>query len=215
MGTKQTSRIDLFQFLTALLLAAIAFWLMWQWGGRIKFQGEAVMAVVAKKDLEAPVVLTKDDVVLVSLPRAVLPQTALVGNEGHVEGLTLIHPLSAGQVLTSNELLSKADPDLLGVKIPKTKFGFSLSHSWFAGSIPAVQKGDFISILASGGTKENTGIVAVNIPVIAVTLDKEGVSDILVSVSEDQSQNILQARAADASLQLIVVGIGGADIALP
>jgi Flp pilus assembly protein CpaB len=208
MSTQEKSKVDLFQFIVAIVLGLIAFVLMWQWGKAINIKGETVDVLVAKTDLVPPKVITRADVKVEKLPRAVVPKTAITGDITQAEGFTLIHPLSEGQMITSNELLSKAAPNLLGVKIPKTRYGTELPSNWFAGPIPNVTKGDFVNIVASSGDKNSTGLVSSNLVILDVKTDGKGISSVLVSLRDEEVNALVQARAAGMSLQMTVTGLG-------
>ncbi len=209
--THVQKKTDSFQFVVALLLAAIVFYVFWYWAKNLQTRAEVVSVVVATRNLEPPVVLSSADLRIESVPKAVVPETALPGNKQATAGLTLIHPVARGQVLTVNEFLSNADPGLLGVSVPKGGKGVLLSSTWLAGPMPAVKKGDTVSIVASGGkdTPTNTGFFVQNVIVLDVFSDpSKGVESIFLALDPKVVPSLLLAHASGVSLQVVVDGLG-------
>jgi hypothetical protein len=206
---------DGFLWLLAGILALAGFVWMWRWSTNAYEQGDTVQVLVAAKDLAPPLVLSRIDTKTIMLPKRSIPQTAILAGPEEAAGLTLIHPVAAGQILTTNEFLSKPDAGLLGVSVPRGTVGILLPETWFAGPIPELEKGDKVTILVSGGGKENTGIMARSVPVLALHRDDAGIAWVMVSMEEKNAADVLQARAANAVLHIGVDGLGSSAPLIP
>ncbi|GEM_PF-2577249 len=198
------------QLLTSIVLAIASFVLFGYWALRLADQSEQVRVVVAAHDLTAPTVLTAEDVMMVSVRRDAVPKTA-VADLAKTVGLTLTHTVSQHQVLTINEFAGKLNPDLAGFSVPSDLKGFLLSSAWFASPLPKVKKDDTVTILVSVGGREggrNTGILAQHIRVLSADAASDGtVSRMLVAIDLPTSMQILQARANNFLLQVLIDGL--------
>ena len=191
----------------AVILAACTFFVVYRWANQVQTSADTVTVWTAKTDLEPPKEIAVKDLVAAEIPKRLVPATAFTGtNIREVVGLTLIHPVAAGQILTSNEFLRNRSANVLGAKFPEGKFGIVLGRDWFVSVIPQLAKGDQISIYYSSGTKESSGLLVSGIPVVAVESDKNGISQLMLTVSDEQAGRIMQAKANNVPLVIAVQG---------
>ena len=202
---------DLFQVLASILLAVLAFVVTNIWAESLSEKAEQVAVVVAIRDLSAPRIITNGDLTIRTFRRDSLPKTIIPeSNMKDVFGVTLIHPLSAGQILTTNELTGKIDPELGGFTVPKNAKGLSIPSNWLSSPFPKVKKGDTVTIAYgfSSSEKNVSGIVAQGIPILSVEKGDSGqIVSVLVAIDDKLALNLVQLRASNYQLAIAVDGI--------
>lgn len=190
----------------AICLGVIAFGAAGYWALSLVDRTEQIAVVVAKRDLTAPYNLTSGDVGQTLVPRQIVPKTA-VANISDIIGLTLRYPVSAGQVITINELTRK-EAGLEGYQIPSGLKGVVVPASWLSGPIPKLKKGDTITLIVSGvgtnGTR-NTGVLESGIPVLELEPAGEGaIQKLLVGLNVGTALKLLQLRANNLLIQVLL-----------
>lgn len=202
---------DLFQVFASVLLAVLAFLVTNIWAESLSEKAEQVAVVVATKDLSAPRIVTAGDLAIRTFRRDSLPKTAIPeSNMKDVFGVTLIHPLSGGQILTTNELAGKVDPELGGFSVPKNAKGLSIPSNWLSSPFPKVKRGDTVTIAYgfSSSEKNASGIVAQGVPVLSVEKGDSGqIVSILVAIDDKLALSLVQLRASNYQLAIAVDGI--------
>lgn len=209
---------DLFQIVVSVLLAIVALLLANVWAQNLKDKSEQVAAVVAARDLTAPASIKEGDFKVIQIRKELLPTTYVSGNKLEaLKGVTLIHPLSAAQIVTTNELAAPLDINLGGMKVPDKSFGFLLPESWLASPLPELAKGDTVNIIFSkvSNTTDVTNTLAIGVPVLVVNRDKEGVSSILLSLDRELSESLTKLKASGASIVVTVQGIAPESVLFP
>ena len=201
--------------LTALGLALMAFFIFEYWALSLVDQAEQIPIVTAKSDLVAPRILTEKDLTIVHLRRDSVPKTALVSIHDAL-GLTLTHSLSAAQILTTNELLGKLDPELGGFEVPIDQKGFALPNQWLAAPFPKIKKDDSITILVSHAPRNvrdrNTVVIAQHLPVLRVhsTTDNT-IEQAFIRLDILTAGALLEARANNYLMEVLVDGLASAS----
>lgn len=200
--------------MVAVILAIAAFAIFGYWALSLADSAEQIAVVAAASDLKAPRILVTKDLVQLRVRRDSLPATAVAKMEDAI-GLTLLHSISAKQILTINELSKGVDPTLAGFQIPQGLQGMVLSTAWLAGPMPKVKHKDTVTLLVSGAGKsgtQSTGIIAQGVPVLTAEAGTDGVVQrILIAIDMKVAATLLQARANNLLIEVIVDGVGPAD----
>lgn len=196
----------------AVVLGVAAFAVFGYWSLSLVDRAEQIDVVAAAKDLTAPRVLAAEDLLVLRMRREFVPATAIADRDAMV-GSTLVRPLSAREVLTTNALLGRTNPDLGGFAVPAGMQGIVIPAAWLAGPMPRVAKGDTVTILASGsagtGKAPTTSLIASHAPVHGVAMGSDGVpSRILLAVEVPTAAALLSARTANAMIAVTVDGLG-------
>ena len=209
--TKRSFGWDLFQVSLSVLLAVLAFIVTNIWAQTLSEKAEQIGVIVASRDLAAPKILNANDITIQtfrkdSLPKSVIPESKL----RELMGVTLVHTLSQGEMLTTNSVAGKVDPDLGGFYVPRNAKGFSIPASWLTTPFPKVKKGDTVTI-AYGFSKEEkstSGIVAQGVPVVSVEKGDGGqIISVLLVLDDKLALNLVQLRASNYQLAVVVDGI--------
>lgn len=202
---------DLFQLIVSILLGLIAFLVTNIWAETLKEKSDTVQIVVAAKDISAPAVLKNKDLVVWDYRKDSVPDSAVRAEDiGSLMDVTLIQPVSKGQMITQNVIIGKVDPELGGFEVPSNAKGFLLSASWSNAPLPRVKKGDTITIAygKSGADKDLVGIVTQNAPVLGAEIDEDGtVNSIRLAIDKTLAVSLVQLQVNSYELVVTVDGI--------
>ncbi len=209
--TSKSFAWDVFQVSVSILLAILAFVVTNAWAESLSEKAEQVGVIVAGKDLSAPKTLEEGDLVVRFFRRDLLPKSAIPEKSfNDILGVTLIHPLSSGQILTTTEIAGKIDPELGGFVVPRNAKGFSIPSNWLSAPFPRMKKGDTVTIAFGGNEKDKniSGIVAQGVPVLSVEKgDGNNLQSILVGLDEKLALNLVELRAGGFQLAVAVDGV--------
>lgn len=190
----------------AMIAAIAAAWGIWYWMATVTDKQATIGVVAAAHDLTAPRKILKEDIKVLHIARAALPGNAVADPEGMV-GHALTRSVSENEVITTTDLAYDRDPSSDSALIPSEAIGFVLPSSWLVAPMPKVRKNDFITILAAlRQSKGSAGVAGVLLRDARVhgTTGLGSPETILLGITTDEAERIVQAHASEYALVVIV-----------
>lgn len=150
------------------------------------------LAIVARQEIRPGTLL--DETMLESrpIPEAVLPSNAL-SSVADAAGRVVIVPLAAHEVLLASKL---AGGELgLSSRLPDGRWAMVLPSSWLATSLPGIQTGDRLDLLAyqPGAPVADAAVIVTAVEVIDAPVDSEA-DGLVLAVTLDQAAAVVYAR---------------------
>lgn len=164
-------------------------------------QNDLVSVYVAKRDLEAPVLLTEEELSLEFFPRKKLPEGFFTSWK---EDQVLVHDVGIREILTLRDVQSSVDPKSVSTRF-KDFFALSLDEDWFEATFPHIYPGDHIDIVSGnpGGATVGTSILVEYGEVLDIQTAR-GKKSITLHLTKAQAQSLLFARSLRLPLQILV-----------
>lgn len=186
------------------------------WLKKIETQNEIVRVAVAAETIVSPYVLKANDIVVESIPRAVVP-LGVVTDIDKLVGQVVTRNVVKGGWFSEYDVVYSRDPDSDGTILPRGTLGLLLPANWFVGALPRVKPHDFVFIYAATphtqtGQGGVVGLLVSNVPVIRVETEKNQTpNSVLVAVNQEQAKALTQARASQVPLVLTVAAAEGEE----
>lgn len=193
MINKLKWELVLFLVLAVLSGASVFFWLK-----NIESRYQLVSAPRARVALSAPVVIKADDIEMIKVPAAALPENAIL-KQADLVGAVLTRPLTKGAWFTKLDLVYERDPESDATLAPAGLVAVVLPGTWFLNPLPKIKPHDYLQIFLSAGTLksgETKTVIFKTLLVLRSVAGKDNApSSVLVAATPDDAKDLAKARA--------------------
>ena len=160
-------------------------------------------ALTARLAIRPGTLITEEMIEVRRYPSALLP-TGSLDRPSQAVGRTAQFPLEAGEVLLASKL-QRGDQGGIAHLIPEGLRAIVLPAAWLAGAPPPLATGDRMDLLAihPQAAASSAGLILSDVEVLGTTGGTEAPERIVLAVTLDQAQAVLQARASGYHMLLL------------
>lgn len=167
---------------------------------KVKAQAALVHTVVANETIPKGALITEDFLKMKTYEAHALPD-GFKTDIMNIKGTHAVQEIPANSILTDSHVKRLVTNDSLALELDPDTVALTINEDWLESKFPKISKGDRVSVLVSNPKRdiEDTVFVVKHADVIDVAGNIKGISGnyITLKVTEEQSRNLLYARAHD------------------